>query len=85
MIPSAGAALLLVTCHHRARGWAASGSDVRFDEAPMTNLMEGSGSSCVAGPLPSFNTQCSPHFTYQCLFMDSVQTRSENKIYFWLV
>lgn len=41
--PSTGAALRQVTCSHRACGWAAPGLDVHFDEAPMTNLMEGSG------------------------------------------
>lgn len=41
--PVLGAALHLVTCNLRDRGWAASGLDVHFDEAPMTNLMEGSG------------------------------------------
>lgn len=41
-IPSAGAALQLVTCNHTARGRAAPSLDVHFDEAPVTNVMEGS-------------------------------------------
>lgn len=42
-IRSAGAALQLVTCNHRARGRAAPGLDVHFDEAPVTTVMESSG------------------------------------------
>lgn len=42
-VRSAGAALHLVTCNLRACGRAAPGLDVHFDEAPVTNRMEGSG------------------------------------------